>query len=177
MQLIYFSHYLSQVDHSCWLQQSLFSASKCYRYLPSLSLLRIYRHALRLGRKQSPWLRRQSRHWTWQPSPASRYCACLTRRKASRNSLKSMFPSLLKSMLRTKSLMPSSVTSMFMWELNSFQVWWNSSNEMRPVEKEGTATSAQGHHGHCSCQSPLSMQRGTPARLGSLIPPLLPAYP
>lgn len=152
MQLIYFTCYLPQMDHSCGLWQSLFSTSKCYGYLPSFFLLCSCRHALQWGRKRSPWLRRQSRHWVWQPSPGSHYCDCLTRRKASRNSLKSMFPSLLKSMLRTKSLMPSSVSSMFMWELNSFQVWWNSSNEMRPVEKEGTATSAQGHHRHC-CQS------------------------
>lgn len=152
MQLIYFTCYLPQVDHSCGLWQSLFSTSKCYRYLPSLFLLCSCRHALQWGRKWTPWLCRQSRHWVWQPSPGSHYCDCLTRRKASRNSLKSIFPSLLKSMLRTKSLMPSSVISMFMWELNSFQVWWNSSNEMRPVEKEGTATSAQGHRRHC-CQS------------------------
>ena len=150
VQLIYFACYLPPVDRSCWLWQSLFSASKRYRYLPSLSLLCICRHALWVA--GSPWSCRQSRHWMWQPSPGFLYCDCLTRRKASRNSLKSMFPSLLKSMLRTKSLMPSSVSSMFMWELNSFQVWWNSSNEMSPVEKEGTATSAQGHHGHC-CQS------------------------
>lgn len=152
VQLLCFTLYLPQMDHSCWLQQSLYSTSKRYSYLPSLPLLRICWHALRIGRKQSSWLRRQSRHWTWQPAPGSHYCDCLTRRKASRNSLKSIFPSLLKSMLRTKSLIPSSVSSMFMWELNSFQVWWNSSNEMRPVEHKSTATSAQGHHGRC-CQS------------------------
>lgn len=36
--LIYITHSLPQMDHHCWLQQSLFS-TKCSRYLPSLSRL------------------------------------------------------------------------------------------------------------------------------------------
>jgi hypothetical protein len=46
--------------------------------------------------------------------------------------LMSMWPSLLKSMLLARSQMPSSVMSMLICELKSFQVCLNSSREMNP---------------------------------------------
>lgn len=50
-----------------------------------------------------------------------------------------------------------------MWELNSFQVWWNSSNEMRPAGQKGTATLAP------RCQLLLSVQGCTPAQICYLL--------
>lgn len=58
-----------------------------------------------------------------------------TNLKASMNSLMSMLPSLLKSMLMATSDIASSLISIFRWELSSFHVWRNSSNEMSPVRK------------------------------------------
>lgn len=68
---------------------------------------------------------------------------CSTRRTASRNSLMSMWPSLLKSMLRARSQIQSSVMSIFIWELKSFQVCLNSSSEMNPYQRKGSHSVSQ----------------------------------
>lgn len=68
---------------------------------------------------------------------------CSTRRTASRNSLMSMWPSLLKSMFRARSQIQSSVMSIFIWELNSFQVCLNSSSEMNPYQREEVTSVSQ----------------------------------
>lgn len=79
-------------------------------------------------------------HWHDVSELDSLFSSLCTTLKASRNSVKSILPSLLKSMLRARSSIALLLMSTPRWALKRRQVWRNSSMEIRPEHSSSNTT-------------------------------------